>query len=635
MDGVRGVGKEATVLFATALALLAAPGIALGADRYVDSTIGNNAGTACAQVAPCQTIAYALANSGAGDTILVDDGTYNEAVSVANGRSIEAQNFLAGDSGDTIVQGGSATAITVAASGAGHIRGLRILSNAPEQVTLNGPAEVDSNTFDDDDATGTVVGVVVNQGADGSDIHDNTFVDPAPSNTHGRLAIYSPFTPVTIRDNGVESQNVGIQVGLANPGQTLVEGNEISGTHDLPFAGQAIISNASGGGEVVIRANRLHDAADGSTKGIVANGLTSLRLNEVRGHNIGVEVGNDQQGATLFGDRLWGNAIGLRVTDSGVAAPKSSATATNVTAVNNTADVFVSSASLTLDSSIVETLPFLGSAECTITYSRADAIGTDASGCDAFQTTADPLFVDASTGDFHLTPASPMIDAGNPADPPAGSVDFDGDPRAVDATPACSGNVARRDIGADEFVPAPVDCEPPNTTIDTGPTEGSATADTTPTFTFSSEPNATFECSMDGGTTFGSCSGAGEHTPDPLPDGPYTFAVRGTDEAANVETSPATRTFTVDTAEPDTTIKAGPKKRTRKRTARFAWKATDATETSFQCALDAKPFSPCATPKTYRNVRPGKHKLRVLATDAAGNVESAPAVRRWRVLRRR
>ena len=44
-----------------------------------------------------------------------------------------------------------------------------------------------------------------------------------------------------------------------------------------------------------------------------------------------------------------------------------------------------------------------------------------------------------------------MIDAGNPLAPAAGVFDIDGDARALSAAPTCPG---RRDIGADEFVPA-------------------------------------------------------------------------------------------------------------------------------------------------------------------------------------
>ena len=46
-----------------------------------------------------------------------------------------------------------------------------------------------------------------------------------------------------------------------------------------------------------------------------------------------------------------------------------------------------------------------------------------------------------------------------------------------------------------------------------------------------------------------------------LADGDYTFSVRATDEAGNVEQNPPSRRFTVDTAFIDTTIEAGPGRR--------------------------------------------------------------------------
>ena len=39
-----------------------------------------------------------------------------------------------------------------------------------------------------------------------------------------------------------------------------------------------------------------------------------------------------------------------------------------------------------------------------------------------------------------------------------------------------------------------------------------------------------------------------------LPDGTYTFCVRATDVAGNLDPTPATRTFTIDTTPPETTL---------------------------------------------------------------------------------
>ncbi len=93
-----------------------------------------------------------------------------------------------------------------------------------------------------------------------------------------------------------------------------------------------------------------------------------------------------------------------------------------------------------------------------------------------------------------------------------------------------------------------VDTTPPTVSIDSGPS--GLTNDSTPTFTFSSEAGASFECSIDtGAPSFGACSGSGTHSSaSPLGDGPYTFRVRATDAATNPAI--ATQSFTVDTTAP-------------------------------------------------------------------------------------
>jgi hypothetical protein len=109
------------------------------------------------------------------------------------------------------------------------------------------------------------------------------------------------------------------------------------------------------------------------------------------------------------------------------------------------------------------------------------------------------------------------------------------------------------------------DSTPPQTTIDTGPTEGSTTNDPSPTFAFSSdEPPSSFQCRLYVTATsppaFTACSGPGDaHTPTAaLTDGSYSFEVAATDAANNTDQTPATRSFTIDTTtiSPDTEITA-------------------------------------------------------------------------------
>ena len=95
-----------------------------------------------------------------------------------------------------------------------------------------------------------------------------------------------------------------------------------------------------------------------------------------------------------------------------------------------------------------------------------------------------------------------------------------------------------------------VDTVAPQTQVDSGP-QG-PTSDSTPTFGFSATGGAqSYECRFDS-AAFGTCSGPGEtHTaPSPLSDGAHLFEVRATDSAQNTDLTPASRSFTVDTAAP-------------------------------------------------------------------------------------
>jgi len=51
---------------------------------------------------------------------------------------------------------------------------------------------------------------------------------------------------------------------------------------------------------------------------------------------------------------------------------------------------------------------------------------------------------------------------------------------------------------------------------------------------------------------------------------------------------------------------------------------------SFRCSLDGEKFKPCAAGRRYGQPLPGRHKLRVVAVDGAGNVDSTPAVGHFR-----
>ena len=91
-----------------------------------------------------------------------------------------------------------------------------------------------------------------------------------------------------------------------------------------------------------------------------------------------------------------------------------------------------------------------------------------------------------------------------------------------------------------------VDNIPPETSVDSGPS--GTVNDTSATFVFSStEPDSTFECSLDAGA-FESCVSGKVYSN--LSNGSHDFEVRATDAAGNTDPTPASRSWTVDTTAP-------------------------------------------------------------------------------------
>ena len=141
----------------------------------------------------------------------------------------------------------------------------------------------------------------------------------------------------------------------------------------------------------------------------------------------------------------------------------------------------------------------------------------------------------------------------------------------------------------------------------------------TPTFAFSSsDAGATFECQLDGVTTFAACTSP--YTTPSLADRAHTFRVRATD-ASQHQTS-LSYTWTVDTVAPTVDITSGPSGPVSTATPAFAF-TTSADATAVACAVDGGTFAPCTSPLTTSTLGEGAHTFTVRATDAAGNAATA------------
>ena len=115
-----------------------------------------------------------------------------------------------------------------------------------------------------------------------------------------------------------------------------------------------------------------------------------------------------------------------------------------------------------------------------------------------------------------------------------------------------------------------------------------------------------------------------------LVEGSHTFEVKATDAAGNTDATPATRSWTVDTSAPETTIDSGPADPTTDTGATFAFSSSE-TGSTFECSLDGSPFAPCSSPDVQTALAAGSHAFEVRATDPAGNTDQSPASHAWTI----
>lgn len=175
-------------------------------------------------------------------------------------------------------------------------------------------------------------------------------------------------------------------------------------------------------------------------------------------------------------------------------------------------------------------------------------------------------------------------------------------------------------------IPYCVDSTAPDTTITSAPT--GTVSDNTGDFTFTSTEAGTFECSLDAGA-FAACTTP--FTTAPLADGSHTLQVRAKDTIGNVDPTPATATWTVDTTAPNTTIATGPAATVAAKSSSFTFTSNEDPNVTYECRIDAGTFAACTTPFTSPQLADGAHTLDVRAKDLAGNVDATPATWSWTI----
>jgi hypothetical protein len=184
--------------------------------------------------------------------------------------------------------------------------------------------------------------------------------------------------------------------------------------------------------------------------------------------------------------------------------------------------------------------------------------------------------------------------------------------------------------GAEDTRTFVIDRNPPTgLQIDNGPPP--TTNSTGASFQFSATDTSGavhYTCQVDSGSVDNACPSGKSYSG--LSDGDHTFKVTAVDQYGH-ESTPVTRTWTVDRQAPDTTILSGPDEgsSTPSTDVSFTFASPESGAT-FECKVDSGAFAACTSPKGLALAN-GDHTFSVRAKDVAGNTDPTPATRSFRV----
>jgi len=177
-----------------------------------------------------------------------------------------------------------------------------------------------------------------------------------------------------------------------------------------------------------------------------------------------------------------------------------------------------------------------------------------------------------------------------------------------------------------------VDTTAPTAVLSGAPT-GTVTS-TSATVTVAGAGVASYQWRLAGGAYSGPVDPATPIELANLPDGPVTLEVIATDAAGNVQATPTTATWTVDTQAPVATIVGAPTGTVSLDNATLTVGGTDVV--AYRYALDGGAMSvetAVSTPIVLSSLADGPHDVDVIGVDQAGNWQSAsqPTSVRWTV----
>lgn len=170
-----------------------------------------------------------------------------------------------------------------------------------------------------------------------------------------------------------------------------------------------------------------------------------------------------------------------------------------------------------------------------------------------------------------------------------------------------------------------IDLSAPTVTITASPPDFSSSQ--SGQFSFSGNDGAvsinTFKCRLDG-STLSDCTSPKNYSN--LTDGVHNFEVVGVDGVGN-PSSPATRSWYVDTGAPTITFIAEPPALSSASSATYRYTVADSGSGILrtQCQFDSAPYVDCSNSiMTYADLSNGSHTFKLKAIDKAGNTTESP-----------
>ena len=171
-----------------------------------------------------------------------------------------------------------------------------------------------------------------------------------------------------------------------------------------------------------------------------------------------------------------------------------------------------------------------------------------------------------------------------------------------------------------------IDLTAPDTILINTPSDPTNSQDVDFEFACDSAP-CTFKCQLDS-SGWEDCASPKSYSG--LADGSHLFGVRSIDAAGNIDQTPASFNWIIDTISPDTAITNRPSNPSNSTDAIFEFSCTESSCT-FECQLDSGGWNSCESGVIYSSLSGGSHLFEVRAIDSAGNPDLTPANFAWSI----